>query len=330
MKAMTICEYGENAKFESTEVEIPTLKSGQVLIKISASSVNTVDTMIRSMGKDLPFSPENPAILGMDVAGTIERIGENVTEFSIGDEVYGCVGGLADLQGTLAEYVAADSRLIALKPKNLSMKEAAALPLVGITAYEGLTRANVKPGQKVLVHGGTGGVGHVAVQLAKHFGADVYATGGGENQMEIIKNFGAEPINYKTEQVEDYVTKHTNGVGFDVVFDSVGGGNMLKSFEAAALNGHVTSTVSLCEIDLSTVHFKGLSLHVVFMLIPMLHNFKREQHGEILSNITKIVEAGNLKPLLDEKQFLLENVGEAYARLESKKAIGKVVVQNEN
>lgn len=326
---MTINEYGENANFESREVEMPALKSGQVLIKIFASSINTVDTMIRSMGKDLPFSPATPAILGMDFAGTIEQVGKDVTEFSIGDEVYGCVGGLADLQGTLADYIAADSKLIALKPKNITMKEAAALPLVGITAYEGLIRSNIKSGQKVLVHGGTGGVGHVAVQLAKHFGADVYATCGGENQMEIIKNFGAEPINYKTEQVEEYVNKHTNGVGFDVIFDSVGGENMLKSFEAAALNGQVASTVSLCELDLSTMHFKGLSLHVVFMLIPMLHNFKREQHGEILSNITKIVEAGHLIPLLDEQQFTLDNVGEAYTRLESKKAIGKVVVENE-
>lgn len=209
------------------------------------------------------------------------------------------------------------------------MKEAASLPLVGITAYEGLIRANVKSGQKVLVHGGTGGVGHVAVQLAKHFGADVYSTVSGEKQMEIVKSFGAEPINYKTEQVEDYVNKHTNGFGFDIVFDSVGGENMLKSFEAAALNGQVATTVSLCELDLTAMHFKGLSLHVVFMLIPMLHNFKREQHGKILRNITKIAEAGDLNPLLDEKQFSLENVGEAYARLESRNAIGKVVVENQ-
>lgn len=323
---MVINTYGENAAFESREVEKPTVKPGQVLIKISASSVNTVDTMIRNMGEDLPFSPESPAILGMDFAGTIEKVGEDVTEFSVGDEVYGCVGGLADLQGTLAEYVAADSKLIALKPKNLTMREAAGLPLVGITAYEGLKRANVQNGQKVLVHGGTGGVGHVALQLAKHFGADVYSTGGGEKQ--IIERLGAQSINYKTEQVEDYVKKHTNGVGFDVVFDSVGGVNMLKSFEAAALNGQIATTVSLCELDLSVMHFKGLSLHVVFMLIPMLHDFKREQHREILRDITKIVEAGGLKPLLDEQQFSLENVGAAYARLESKKVMGKVVVEN--
>ncbi|WP_010521588.1 zinc-dependent alcohol dehydrogenase family protein [Aquimarina agarivorans] len=328
MKAMTIREYGENATFEAKEVEIPSLQSDQVLVKISASSVNTVDTMIKNMGKDLPFSPDTPAILGMDFAGTIEKIGTNVTEFSIGDEIYGCAGGLGDLQGTLADYIAADTKLIAKKPKNLTMKEAASLPLVGITAYEGLMRANVKKGQKVLVHGGTGGVGHVAVQLAKHFGAKVYSTVGSNEQMEIIKGYDAEPINYKTEKVEDYVKKHTNGAGFDVVYDSVGGENLIKSFEAAALNGQVATTVSLCEIDLSTVHFKGLSLHVVFMLIPMIHNFKREQHGEILSNITTIAEAGYLKPLLDEQHFSLEKVGEAYARLESKNAIGKVVVEN--
>lgn len=328
MKAMIINEYGENAEFDSKEVEIPILKNGQVLIKISASSINTVDTMIRNMGTNLPFSPAKPAILGMDLAGTILEIGKDVTEFSIGDEVYGCVGGLADLQGTLADYVAADSKLIALKPKNLTMKEAASIPLVGITAYEGIIRANVSSGHKVLVHGGTGGVGHLAVQIAKHLGADVYATGGGQKQMEIIESYGAKAINYKTEQVEDYVKKHTNGMGFDVVYDTVGGQNMLKSFEAAALNGQVASTVSLCELDLSTMHFKGLSLHLVFMLIPMLHNFKRERHGEILRNLAKIAEAGELKPLLDEKQFSLENVGDAYARLESRNAIGKVVVEN--
>ncbi|SEK46129.1 NADPH:quinone reductase [Aquimarina amphilecti] len=328
MNAMIINKYGSNALFESKEVETPTAKSGQVLIKISASSINTVDTMIKNMGTDLPFSPATPAILGMDFAGTIEQLGEGVNEFSVGDEVYGCIGGLADLQGTLAEYVAADSKLIARKPKNLTMKEAAAIPLVGITAYEGLIRANVSKGQKVLVHGGTGGVGHLAVQIAKHFGADVYATGGAEKQMEIIESYGAKAINYKTENVEDYVKKHTNGLGFDVVYDSVGGDNMLKSFEATALNGQITTTVSLCNIDLSAMHFKGLSLHVVFMLIPMLHDYKREQHGEILRHIAKIAEAGDLKPLLDEKQFSLKNVGDAYARLESKNAIGKVVVEN--
>ena len=178
--------------------------------------------MIRQMGPELPLSPTAPAILGMDFAGVVEEVGENVSDYQVGDEVYGCAGGLADLPGTLAEYMVADANLIALKPKNISMREAAALPLVGITAYEGLKRAGITPGQNVLVHGGSGGVGHVALQLANHFGAKVFSTGGGDSQMALIEKLGATPINYQTESVEDYVQKHTDGAGFDIVFDSVG------------------------------------------------------------------------------------------------------------
>ncbi|RIJ42902.1 zinc-dependent alcohol dehydrogenase family protein [Pontibacter oryzae] len=328
MKAMIVSQYGENAQFEVRDVAKPQPGLGQVLIRIAASSVNTVDTMIRKMGKDLPLSPDTPAILGMDFAGTIEAVGANVEGFVVGEEVYGCAGGLADLPGALAEYIAADSKLIAHKPANLSMKEAAALPLVGITAYEGLMRAHITAGQKVLVHGGAGGVGHVAVQLAKHFGAVVYATGGGEKQMDLIESLGAKAINYKTESVEAYVGKHTDGAGFDLIFDSVGGANLINSFQAAALNGQIATTVSLCELDLTLAHFKGLSLHVVFMLLPMLHNHKREQHGEILKAIAQIVEAGKLKPVLDVHSYTLEAAGEAYARLESGQTMGKVVIEN--
>ncbi len=117
-------------------------------------------------------------------------------------------------------------------------------------------------------------------------------------------------------------------MGFDVVFDSVGGENLQKSFEAAVLNGHVATTVSLCELDLTPVHFKGLSLHVVFMLIPMLYNVKRETHGEILSKLTEIAESGKLKPVLDSQQFSLNQVGDAHSRLESGQAIGKVVIEH--
>ena len=328
MKAMVIKAYGEDANFEATEVPKPEVKDGHVLVKIAASSVNTVDTMIRKMGKELPLSPATPAILGMDFAGTVEKVGAGVSSYSVGDEVYGCAGGLADLPGTLAEYIAADSNLIAHKPKTLSMREAAALPLVAITAYEGLVRAGINEDQKVLVHGGSGGVGHVAVQLARHFGADVFSTGGGEKQLALIEQLGATGINYKTESVEQYVARHTGGSGFDVVFDSVGGANMAKSFEAAALNGHVASTVAMVELDLSMAHFKGLSLHVVFMLIPMLHNFKREAHAAILTKLAQIVDAGHLKPIVDDTQFSLDDAGEAHARLESRQAMGKVVIDH--
>lgn len=328
MKAMLINTYGPDTMFEAGTAPTPHARPGQVLVKIAASSINTVDTMIRKMGADLPFAPQTPAILGMDFAGTVEAVGEGVAGYDAGDEVYGCAGGLADLPGTLAERIAADARLIAHKPKNLSMREAAAIPLVGITAYEGLTRAGIEGGQKVLVHGGSGGVGHIALQLAKHFGADVYSTGGGDAQLALIERLGATPINYKTESVEQYVAKHTGSAGFDVIFDSVGGANLASSFEAAALNGQVATTVSMCELDLTPAHFKGLSLHVVFMLIPMLHDFRREAHAEILRELTDIAEAGGLTPVVDDTHFSLADAGKAHARLESGLALGKVVVEN--
>lgn len=326
MKAMIVNQFGGPEVFELKMLPKPSVKPGHVLISIKATSVNTVDTMIRQMGPELPLSPTTPALLGMDFAGIVEAVGEGVTEHKIGDEVYGCAGGLADLPGTLAEYMVADADLIATKPKNLTMEEAAALPLVGITAYEGLKRAGITQGQKVLVHGGSGGVGHVALQLAKYFGADVYSTGGGDKQLALIKELGATAINYKTETVADYVANYTNGEGFGLVFDSVGGANMENSFEAAALNGQVASTVALVNLDLSTAHFKGLSLHVVFMLIPMLHKIKRKEHANILKTLAGIVEDEALKPILDEKSFTLEQIGAAHARLESGDAMGKVVV----
>lgn len=328
MRAMLIDEYGAEAVFTPAEIEQPTLKAGHVLVRIAASSVNTVDTMIRTMGADLPLSPSTPALLGMDFAGTVEAVGEGVTRVSTGDQVYGCAGGLADLPGTLTEYIVADSQLLARKPANLTLREAAALPLVAITAFEGLERAGVTAGQKVLVHGGSGGVGHVALQIARHWGADVFATGGGQPQLDLIERLGATGINYRTEAVADYVDRHTAGAGFDVVFDSVGGANMENSFAAAALNGQIATTVSMCELDLTPAHFKGLSIHVVFMLIPMLHGVRRSEHARILQEVSAIAEAGGLQPVLDECQFSLADVGQAHARLESRQAMGKVVIDH--
>jgi len=220
-----------------------------------------------------------------------------------------------------------DARLIAHKPQSLSMREAAALPLVGITAFEGLMRARVGEGQKVLVHGGTGGVGHVALQVAMALGAEVYSTATGEKPLQIVAGYGAKPINYAAVKVSDYVAEHTGGAGFDVVYDSVGGANLSNSFEAAALNGQVVTTVSMLELDLTPAHFKGLSIHVVFMLIPMLYDFKRAAHGAILTELAKLADAGKLKPLLDEKRFTLEQADEAYDRLTSGDATGKVVIE---
>ncbi|MEM6587239.1 MAG: zinc-dependent alcohol dehydrogenase family protein [Pseudomonadota bacterium] len=326
MKAMILNSYGPDARFEPADLPTPDVASGQVRIRIAASSVNTVDTMIRAMGPDLPLSPGLPAVLGMDFAGIVEAVGADVTGFERGDEVYGCAGGLLSLQGTLAETISADARLVAHKPKSLSMAEAAALPLVGITAYEGLTRAGTKSGQKVLVHGGAGCVGHIAAQIARAMSADVVTTATGAGKIAMVENLGFPVIDYAAQSVEDYVAEHTNGAGFDVVFDSVGGPNMLNSFAAAALNGHVVTTVSLLELDLTQAHFKGLSVHVVFMLIPMIHDHKRETHGEILTILAEMADAGALKPVLDDHRFTLDEVNDAHARLTSGQAMGKVVV----
>lgn len=326
MKAMTLNAYGPDARFTEVDLPRPVAGPGQVLVRVKATSVNTIDTMIKDMGRDLPLSPELPAVLGMDFAGIVEEIGDGITGFAVGDEVYGCAGGLAALQGALAEFIPVDARLIAHKPKSLSMREAAALPLVGITAWEGLRRAGVTSGQKVLVQGGAGGVGHIAVQLARHLGAEVSATGRGTDQLDLIKGFGASAIDFKLEEIEAYVDSHTGGAGFDAIFDSVGGANLINSFAAAALNAQIVTTVALSEIDLTPAHFKGLSLHIVFMLLPMLHDQGREVHGKILADLAKLVDANALKPRLDASSFTLAKVGDAYARLQSGQAIGKVVV----
>ena len=327
MKAMVLKTYGPDAKFELAEVPDPVATPGHVVVKVAATSVNTVDTMIRTMGAELPLSPAVPAILGMDFAGTVVAVGDGVTCFAEGDEVYGCAGGLLNLQGALAEYMTADARLLAHKPKTLSMREAAALPLVGITAFEGLIRAGVGEGQKVLVQGGAGGVGHVAVQIARHLGATVSATGRCADQMSLIEALGARPLDFTKQKVEDYVAEHTDGAGFDVVFDSVGEPNMTNSFAAAKLNGHVASTVAMVEIDLSHAHFKGLSLHVVFMLIPMMHDVGRQTHGDILKTLAELVDAGALKPIVDERRFGWTDIGAAHAHLTDGGAVGKVVVE---
>ena len=326
MKAMVLTAYGRDGTFELRDCPTPVPKAGEVLVRIAASSVNPVDIKIRAAGLESPLSPPLPAILGMDFAGTVESLGPSVAGFKPGDEVYGCAGGLGNLPGTLAEFIAADARLIARKPKNFSMVEAAAVPLVGITAVEGLQRAGVAAGQKVLIHGGSGGVGHVAVQMAKQMGADVFATGSNPAALQAIRDMGATPINYRTTEVADYVAAHTGGSGFDVVYDTVGGANMLKSFAAAALNGQVITTVSRLELDLSMAHFKGLSIHVVFMLIPMIHNHQRQAHQEILSRVARISDSGGYKPLLDPTHFAITDVEQAHARLASGHAMGKIVM----
>lgn len=326
MKAQIVETFGGPEVFRAADIETPSPKAGEVLIRVRATSVNPVDTKIRAGGRSI--APELPAVLHGDVAGVVEAVGEGVTAFVPGDEVYGCAGGVKGTDGALAEYMAADARLLARKPSNLSFREAAALPLVTLTAWEGLVdKASVQPGDRVLVMGGTGGVGHVAVQLAKLRGAKVFATVSSEDKARIARDLGADvAIDRRALSAEEMVARHAGGLGFDVVFDSVGGDNLYPAMTAARPHGQVATTVAMQTFDLTTAHVKGLSIHVVFMLVPMLYGLDRAHHGEVLAEVAKAVEAGKLRPLLDETSFTLEQAGDAHARLASGQAVGKVVI----
>jgi len=324
MKALFTNTY--ESDFVTTETAKPTPKKGEVLIKIHASGVNPIDNKIR-LGLSPYASPVLPAILGTDLAGVIEAIGEGVTDFKVGDEVYGLAGGVLGVQGTLAEYTAVDADLLAIKPKNLSMKEAAAIPLVLLTAWEGLIdRAKVQKGDKVLVHAGAGGVGHMVVQLAKIFGADVYGTVS-EQKSAIVKGFGATPID-KNTPVEDYVNQYTDGKGFDLIYDTLGGQSLDDSFKAIRHYGQIASCYAFGTHTLATSSLRSASIHGVFVLRAMIGNENegRKHHGDILKQTTKLIEEGKLKPLIDPRKFTLDNAMEAHKAVSDGSAIGKIVV----
>lgn len=326
MKAQIIRRFGGPEVFEPVELDRPEPGPGQALVRQVATSVNPVDCKIRARGPAI--APELPAILGMDVAGVIEALGADVDDLKVGDRVFGCAGGVRDMPGALAEYIATDARLLAPAPKSIALREAAALPLVTITAWEGLVhRARMQPGEHVLVHGGAGGVGHVVVQLAKVRGARVAATVSTPMKAEMAKHLGADDIiDYTRETPADYVQRLTGGRGFDVVFDATGGAELGVSFEGACINGRVVTIVSQYSADLTPMHYKGLSLHVEFMLIPMLHDAGRARHGRILREVARLIDSHQLRPLIDPTRFTLAQVKDAHKHLESGAALGKVIV----
>ena len=330
MKAQVIKKFGNPTVFEIAEVPKPEAIFGHVIIQVKATSVNPIDTKVRG-GAVPAVAPEFPAVLHGDVAGVVVDVGEGVTEFKAGDEVFGCAGGFKGTGGALAEYMLADAQLLAPKPKNLTMSQAAALPLVTITAWESLyNRANVQNGQTVLIHAATGGVGHVAIQLAKLAGAKVFTTASSEEKLSIGKRMGADvAINYREQTVDEYVKEHTGGKGFDVVFDTVGGENLDRSFQAAATYGTVLAIAARSSHDLSPLHAKALSLHITFMLLKVMNKEQRQEYGKILREVSNLVEEGKLQPLVDERTFNFDQVKEAHSLLESNKAIGKIVLINE-
>ena len=211
---------GADAPFTRRSVARPASAAGEVLVQIKASGVNPLDLKIRS-GNAAHARHPFPAILGMDLAGTVEALGPGVTEFAVGDDVYGLTGGVGGLQGSLAQFAAVDANLLAPKPSHLSMREAAALPLVFITAWEGLVdRAGIQARQRLLVQG-AGGVGQMAIQVARAFGAEVFAVDRASKAPR-IEGLGATAIDLEQTTVREYVDDHTDGQGFDVVYELSG------------------------------------------------------------------------------------------------------------
>ncbi len=311
------------ADFIVTDLPTPVPRAGEVLVRIKASGVNPLDTKIRA-GVAAHARQPLPAVLGMDLAGGVEAVGDGVTTFRPGDAVYGMATGIGGLQGSQAEYAAVDADFLALKPETLDFRQAAALPLVVITAWEGLVdNARLQPGQTVLVQGGAGGVGHVAVQIAKAFGARVFATAS-KGDFDYLASIGATPIG-RDMPVTDYVAQYTDGEGFDIVYDTVGGAAIDAAFEAVKVRGHVTSALGREAHNLAPLSLRAATYSAVFTLLPLLTGKGRKHHGDILRDIARLANAGKLVPRIDPRHFGLDDLTAAHAAVTSKPA-GKVVI----
>ncbi|MBH95869.1 MAG: quinone oxidoreductase [Gammaproteobacteria bacterium] len=328
MKVITISGFGGPEVFSEHDMPEPKAGRGEVIIDVKASSVNPIDIKIRS-GMVPPATPPFPAILHSDVSGIVSEVGQGVSHLQIGDEVWGCAGGFNGLpSGALAERLLTDAQLITKKPKNLSFIEAAALPLVSLTAWFALAdRARVQAGDNVLVHAGGGGVGHVGIQIARHLGANVQTTVSNAQKAQYALELGAaETILYRGLSVDDYVKKYTGGNGYDIVFDTVGGDNLDASFQAARYGGTIVNIAARSTHDLSPMHARGLTLHVVFLVGQVANPINRHSIKPRLEKLRELAEAGELRPLIDQQQFEIEDVADAHAYLESGKAIGKVIL----
>jgi NADPH2:quinone reductase len=286
-----------------------------------------VDTKLRKGGV-----PALPAVLGCDGAGVVESVGAAVTRFQPGDEVFFFNGGIGTEQGNYAEYTVLHEDHAAAKPHRLSMNEAAALPLVWITAWESLLdRAQLKAGETVLIHAAAGGVGHVAVQLAKHLGARVAATVSGPDKAAFAKELGADKlIDYKSEDFVAAALDWTGGQGVDVVFDTVGGETFCRSFAAAKVYGKVVTLLqTACAAgDLKTARSRNQSIHYELMLTPMqlgMHAARIKQR-EMLEAASGLIEGGKLDIRVNQV-LPLAQAEAAHRLVEGGHGTGKLVLE---
>jgi NADPH:quinone reductase len=330
MKAIVMTKPGNPDVLQLVEVDKPQIeKPTQVLIKLYAAGINPIDTKLRQRGTILP--PQIPAILGCDGAGIIENIGSAVTNFNIGDEVYFCYGGLGAKAGNYAEHIVVEQNFISPKPKNINFIESAAVPLVVITAWEALyDRGRLEAGRKVLIHAGAGGVGHVAIQLAKLKGAEVCTTVSTPEKADFVRSLGADHvILYKQENFVESVLNWTNGEGVDLAFDTVGGDIFTQTFPAVQMYGDV---VTILQPDANTnwkvARDKNLRISLELMLTPLVKSelVEAQKHqAQILKETARLIENGNFKVHVN-KVFPLEQAKLAHELLETGNMMGKIVL----
>ncbi|MDX8406827.1 MAG: zinc-dependent alcohol dehydrogenase family protein, partial [Mariprofundaceae bacterium] len=272
MRAISMPNTGAPEVLTMTETGRPACGNDDVLVKLVAAGVNPIDTKLRSNGL---LIGEPPAILGCDGAGIIEAVGKDVADFQAGDAVYYCYGGLGQKSGNYAEYAAVPARFLAHKPNSLDFADAAAAPLVLITAWEGLfDRAQLHAGQKVFIHAGAGGVGHIAIQLAVLAGCEVATSVSTPEKAELVDELGASlAINYHNEDVGEALLDWTQGQGVDVAFDTVGGDAFNQLVPAVKVYGDLVSILQVPDdADWKSIRLRNIRISQELMLTPMLLN----------------------------------------------------------
>ena len=337
MQAVVIEEAGSIDVLKVIEVPKPeTCAADEVLIKVMATGVNPVDTKLRKNG--MFFEGAYPAILGCDGAGFIEKKGEGVEGLQVGDAVYYCYGGLgqkagepARSVGNYAEYAVIKAAYVALKPESLDFDSAAASPLILITAWEALfDRAQVSSGQKVFIHAGAGGVGHVAIQLAKLAGAEVATTVSSDEKAAFVRELGADLIiNYTKENVSESLLAWTDQQGVDVAFDTVGGDAFKQLVPAMRLYGDLVTLLQIPEeTDWKTLRIKNVRVSQTLMLTPMLEGIDElgAHHATILEQCAQFFDERKLSVYVDET-LPLADARQAHQRIEQGHQSGKIVLQ---
>jgi NADPH2:quinone reductase len=333
MQAVVMSRTGGPEVLELRSVPVPELPGPQYLrVRLHAAGVNPVDTKLRANGTYYP--DKLPTILGCDGAGVVEAVGGRVTRFKAGDKVYFCNGGIGGEPGNYATYNTLHEDYAARAPANLDFTAAAAVPLVLITAWEALyDRVQLKPSERVLIHAAAGGVGHVAVQLARHTLARVAATVGDAAKARFVRDLGAERvIDYKQEDFVPAVLDWTGGAGVDLTIDTVGGETFCKSFAATRVYGQVVTLLqTACDANaMKTARNRNLGIHYELMLTPMflgLHAARVHQR-EILEQGAQLIEAGKLKVQVSEV-LPLADAAEAHRRIGEGHTLGKIVLRVE-